>query len=1238
MTKKESLSDFIGLYPMYKTLKFELIPHGEKTEALLSDNNVLSTEGSFFKNDIMRHEKYPIIKEVLDKYYRYFIDETLSKFNLFDVKEKEKTVLESLFKAYKEKNKEEVTRLSALLRKNISKQLNENSKKYGLNEYAKLLNKQKNTEAKLYTWITSEVENGSIKASDAKMYSEALAEFDKFITYFEGFKQNRENMFSAEANTTAISNRIVNDNLYIFFDNAIKFEKIKNLYSDLAKQLESYGSAFELESYATKMTQAGIDEYNYNVIDNEKEFVKGVNSIINEYRQKHNIKKNALPNMNRLYKQILSESDKKFMVETINSIDEAEKLIKEAYDKAKQITEKADELFKEFVVDINYKEIFVRKNQINFISNKIFKRYDLLNIALSEYGIKQKEEAISLYNLQKAVCSYYDSLDDEDKESIKESVDNFEEVFRVVPKIGIDFSQLKGKELKYYRDGLEQMLEIPRFLKLFYLYKDGKLIDVEKNEDFYIGLNEIYVESKFINKVFDLVRNFATKKSYSKDKIAVFFDKSSFLNSWDLEYNSRSGHLLKKKEEYYLAIIDPTFTQKDKDLLSAIKNEDDAAEHLLIHAQKVDKKNTPRLFIRSKGDNFAPAVEKYGLPVQDILNIYDNKYYLDAYRAKNFKKFKESLIKLIDYFKLGFTAHEDFKGFDLKWKESKEYEKITDFYNDVASCCYKVVKEKVSFSALEALEKQGKINLFKIYNKDFSKYSKGTPNLHTLYWKALFSDENMRDMIFKLGSTTTAIYLRKKSITDGKIEHPRKVAIKNKNSLNAKKTSTFSYDILKNKRFRSNKMFFHCPIVINLASTQEKKLNEKTNRFLENNKDVNIIGIDRGERHLIYYTVINQQGNIVEQGSLNTIVNNYVEKNTLKEISAVVDYQELLSEASVDRDKARKTWDEINNIKNLKDGYLSQVVHKLALLMIKYNAIIALENLNLGFKNSRRKVEKEVYQKFEDALIRKLNYLVFKDRSYNEVGSYAKGYQLTELMDGRTNFTGRQNGVLFYVDPSYTSHICPKTGFVNLVINKLHYKNMKEAKEFFMKLDKISYNVKNDYFEIALDYRKFNIEIEQNNWIICTFGNERWLYNRAKRCTEKHCATEDLKKLFNEYGIDYNKKNILEDICEMNEKSFFVKILQIFRLVMDIRNTSSGTKNENDYILSPVADSKGNFFDSRYAKNDEPQNADANGAYHIALKGLKTMKEIKDGELAPLELGNERKSWFKFVQNKECLE
>ena len=80
------------------------------------------------------------------------------------------------------------------------------------------------------------------------------------------------------------------------------------------------------------------------------------------------------------------------------------------------------------------------------------------------------------------------------------------------------------------------------------------------------------------------------------------------------------------------------------------------------------------------------------------------------------------------------------------------------------------------------------------------------------------------------------------------------------------------------------------------------------------------------------------------------------------------------------RDKARKSWETIENIKELKSGYLSQVIHKLAKLIIEHNAIVVLEDLNKGFKRGRFKVEKQVYQKFEKALIDKLNYLCFKNK------------------------------------------------------------------------------------------------------------------------------------------------------------------------------------------------------------------------------------------------------------------
>ena len=78
------------------------------------------------------------------------------------------------------------------------------------------------------------------------------------------------------------------------------------------------------------------------------------------------------------------------------------------------------------------------------------------------------------------------------------------------------------------------------------------------------------------------------------------------------------------------------------------------------------------------------------------------------------------------------------------------------------------------------------------------------------------------------------------------------------------------------------------------------------------------------------------------------------------------------------REDARKSWRKIENIKELKEGYLSQVIHKIGQLMIEYNAIVVMEDLNFGFKRGRFKVEKQVYQKFEKMLIDKLNFLADK--------------------------------------------------------------------------------------------------------------------------------------------------------------------------------------------------------------------------------------------------------------------
>ena len=113
--------------------------------------------------------------------------------------------------------------------------------------------------------------------------------------------------------------------------------------------------------------------------------------------------------------------------------------------------------------------------------------------------------------------------------------------------------------------------------------------------------------------------------------------------------------------------------------------------------------------------------------------------------------------------------------------------------------------------------------------------------------------------------------------------------------------------------------------------------------------------------------------------------------------------------------------------------------------------------------------------------------------------------------------------------------------------------------------------------------------------------------------------------------------------AEKANAKFFDTLLRSFNASLQMRN--SIPNSEIDYLVSPVMASDGTYFDSREQKSLDgngiaklPVDADANGAYHIALKGLYLLKNnfnlndkgyidnIKDAD------------WFKFAQEKKYAE
>ena len=77
-----------------------------------------------------------------------------------------------------------------------------------------------------------------------------------------------------------------------------------------------------------------------------------------------------------------------------------------------------------------------------------------------------------------------------------------------------------------------------------------------------------------------------------------------------------------------------------------------------------------------------------------------------------------------------------------------------------------------------------------------------------------------------------------------------------------------------------------------------------------------------------------------------------------------------------------------------------------------------------------------------------------------------------------------------------------------------------------------------------------------------------------------------------------------------------------------------------DYIISPVRDAEGRFFDSRHCDKfgyefDMPINADANGAYNIARKALYAIDIIKatdDSDLNKAMIYPKNSEWLEYVQ------
>ena len=1227
------------MFPLSKTLAFKLIPVGQ-TDRNIRNSGILTADEELEQNAIR-------LKELADDFHKDFIESVLGEMKLIETDngqldsiQEYARLIESDFKKDKELEKQFLT-VQQSLRRQISRAFTQDS------IYPKLDKKE----------LITELLPKRVTGEDAFV----LSKFNKFTSYLRYYNMSRMNMYTEDDNTYTIASRVVNDNLPVFYNNLKKYPVIRetlgeNTIQQIYRDFEPYlnvatlDEIFTLGYFNLVLTQTQIEVYNsvLNGFNTENGHVPGINHYIHIHNQGLSKGEKALTSLTKLKKQILSDRVKlSWTSKEFQTATDMMQAIQEFHRFYGSEIEKDLRLLLLNIARYNLDGVFIRNDKgLTQISLQNYGRWNSVNEELLQVfsdKVPPRKRSEDEDDFLKRINKYVSNIDsfsitDLDRYMFAHSkpltdyftrmgayesattqktnhfvtianawTDLYPLLNRVVEGTVKDLSRASDSILvKNYMDA---MLELLHFIKPLCSRGDEQGRDTA----FYDTFDKLWEQFSQVTNLYNRVRNFMTRKPYTTNKMKLNFGSPTLLDGWsrDKERVNRCC-IFRKDGLYYLGILDKTgldiFTE------TPTGTPGHCYEKMYYDLFGDAAKMLPKIAFAGKNAGLYQ-------PSEEILRIREQGSY-KAGATFNL----DDLHKLIDFYKQVMTLNPKWSHVKFPWKETEEYTSIKQFTDDFTGYDYMIEFQPVDADYMHRMVDEGKLHLFQIYNKNFSPYSKGKKSLYTQYFSMLFDPRNMEKVIYKL-SGGAEMFFRKASLYPSRPTHPAGLPIENKRPVpgGVPSKSLFKYDLVKDKRYTVDQYMLHLPVSINYSVVEPKGMpvTAKVRQLIREGAFRHIIGIHRGEKNLLYASVIDRNGKLVEQKSLNIIDS---DNNGLK-IST--DYNDLLQRRSNERQQARKDWQTIENIKNIKEGYLGQAVSKITDMILQYDALVVMESLSGKFKNSRMKIEKNIYQKFEKQLVDKLNFLVKKDRDALQPGGILRGYQFTDKSD----LSDYQNGIIFYVPSAYTSAICPVTGFVNLF--NLHYDKMNTVKSFFGKFDVIRYNPAHNRFEFTFDYTKFTDRAKgsQTQWTISTQGQRVHNYkDNGTWFSEEVNLTNMFHHLFVSHGIDVTG-NLKQAIAEVNKRSFYEELVELFNLTVQICNVS--TILDEDYLISPVAQEDGTYFRSSAKKTDYPVDTDAGAAYHIALKGSMIIRNIADA--APGEkvrMGITNAEWFSFVQNR----
>ena len=1009
------------------------------------------------------------------------------------------------------------------------------------------------------------------------------------------------------------------ENFNIYMDNAEKLRVV--LASELGDKVRSEFS--DIESmiapayYGICLTQNDIDSYNLMLagITNEdgKGNVQGLNGMINEYNQYVRSHKDvkALPKLQKLWKQILMPVEKAFKIESVSSDANVKAIISNINAKTETYLDELSDTF----MNVEAKDVIIHGAQLHILSHLVYGDHNKITETILEVSEKnnifaeklsnEQSEAISgLINKSVLLMSEINDFMMADvflkfRKAVIEKIAAVKINCRDVKAVLATDEIIKGsrKNTLVVKSFFNCWSELRAMLKII-----NKNDVSEVNNDFYDRYDECVDAFKFTYKGENLVRNYITKK----DGEGVKFNTAAFgsmlrpISHWWTPGDKFSVqmHTIIQREGHFYYLILPAGS-KPVDLV----NEHGDCRALQMRKMQTASMALPKFVFTKQILEFFdknPEQNEYQLTLHMKSPVTITRTTVEAYLTGKYKvsavkdgiatetEYKRALNLVLSAYKAFLENNEIYAKMDFGLKDVKSYQNAGEFCSQVDRHKVSVEWATVSGTFVDQLVKDGKALLFEITNRNLKNYFKyGNEKLLTGYEKILFnamSDVNMRDMSLLINSRPKIVY-RKPLGYAPKCVHQTGSILVNKYDVNgnhipadiyeelyryyndkmgnislsivAKEyinnnlvvTKKCANDIVKDARFYREQFGIKFSYKKNMeCADSSAMLNAEVMREY---KDSNRIIVIRNTQDLLYYIVEDCHGNILEQNSLNVIDG--------------VDYKSRLKEETQLKVQEKGEWNYTRRTEDLKTGYLSKAISKIARLVIKYNAILIVEKINNNVKDKYSALDDVCFKKFETMLLARFADLYFKDIPEGEPGSFTNPYQLCSNDSKKI----LQDGIIFLVPNGITQTLDPETGFVyDFITSNVHTKKGKIA--FLSKFDNITIEEDGEQqiLQVDFDYKGFSTHniMPKTKWT-CRVAHGIYLkdYTTGKYIFHKDPVAE-LTELLKIYDIS-PADNIAKVLDSKNiTGKDLSRIYQIFtRLLTGV------TKIENrDIYISPV--------------------------------------------------------------------